>query len=201
MISAVLLNGSKVFPEALSRVAQKAILDDLRVLAQQAPFRRYETPSGNKMSVRMSAAGDYGWMTNKDGYEYANAQPDGRKWPDIPGSILEVWNRFSNVGCGPDSCLINFYTEGARMGLHQDKDEADLSMPVVSISLGDDALFRIGGLNRTDPTQSIWLKSGDVAVLAGDARLAFHGIDRIRFKSSSLLPAGGRINITLRVAR
>ena len=153
------------------------------------------------MSVKMTSAGSCGWVSDRRGYRYAAQHPDGGTWPAIPDSILAIWHDLTGLDRAPDCCLINHYGEGARMGLHQDKDEADLSMPVVSISLGDDALFRVGGLNRTDPTQSVWLKSGDVAVLAGDARLAFHGIDRIRFKSSSLLPAGGRINITLRVAR
>jgi alkylated DNA repair protein (DNA oxidative demethylase) len=99
----------------------------------------------------------------------------------------------------PDCCLINFYGEGARMGMHQDRDEGDFSFPVLSVSLGDDALFRMGGVDRPVPTQSVWLRSGDVVVMGGDARLAFHGIDRVRHGSSTLLPKGGRINLTLRV--
>ena len=201
MISPVMLNGVKVYPSALTIDEQKAIVQDLRVSAKQAPFRQYETPGGRRMSVRMSAAGDCGWLANKQGYNYADTQPDGRDWPEIPNSIIDIWNRYSQTQRQPDSCLLNFYGEGARMGLHQDKDEADLSMPVVSVSLGDEALFRVGGLKRKDPTRSIWLKSGDVAILAGDARLIHHGIDRTRFKSSSLFSDGGRLNITLRVAR
>ena len=100
----------------------------------------------------------------------------------------------------PDSCLLNYYGEGSRMGMHQDKDEADTRWPVVSISLGDEALFRVGGIEKPSPSKSVWLRSGDVVVLEGAARLAWHGIDRVRFRSSELLPDGGRINVTLRVA-
>ena len=139
-------------------------------------------------------------MTDKSGYRYAPSQPDGRSWPDIPAEVLDVWHRVSGVERAPDSCLVNFYGEGAKMGLHQDRDEAETHWPVVSISLGDEALFRVGGLTRGGGTKSRWLKSGDVAVLAGDARLAYHGIDRIKFRSSGLLPDGGRINVTMRVA-
>jgi alkylated DNA repair protein (DNA oxidative demethylase) len=99
----------------------------------------------------------------------------------------------------PDSCLINYYSGAAKMGLHQDRDEASFDWPVVSISLGDDALFRIGGMDRRDPTESFWLSSGDVVVLQGESRLAYHGVDRVRFGSSRLLEGGGRLNLTLRV--
>lgn len=152
------------------------------------------------MSVRMSAAGTLGWVTDRSGYRYDPVQPDGSEWPEIPASILAVWQQLSGVERLPDSCLVNFYGEGAKMGMHQDRDEADTVWPVVSISLGDDALFRVGGVTRGGATKSIWLKSGDVAVLSGRARLAYHGIDRIKFGSSDLLPDGGRINVTLRVA-
>lgn len=194
------LNGVGIWKELLSLADQTRILGDLRGLAKDAPFQRYQTGRGQKMSVRMTAAGDFGWMSDTKGYRYEPAQKSGAAWPDIPKSILDVWRRVSGVERWPDSCLINFYGEGARMGLHQDRDEANLSWPVVSISLGDDGQFRVGQSTRGGPTQSIWLKSGDVAVLAGDARLAYHGIDRIKFGSSQLLPDHGRINITLRIA-
>ena len=194
------VNGVIVWPQVLDRAGQEAMMSDLRELALTAPFRKYETPGGRKMSVRMSAAGALGWVTDRSGYRYDPHQPDGRDWPEIPGGVLAVWRKVSGVARPPDSCLVNFYGEGARMGMHQDRDEADTRWPVVSISLGDEALFRVGGLERGGPTKSVWLKSGDVAVLSGEARLAFHGIDRIRFRSSDLLPDGGRINVTLRVA-
>ena len=193
------VNGVKVWKGLLSRAEQSRMLDDLRGLAGQAPFRRYRTPTG-EMSVRMSGAGAQSWYADAKGYRYEPFQPDGRVWPDIPSSVLAVWQKVAGVAQQPDSCLINFYGEGAKMGMHQDKDEESPDWPVVSISLGDEALFRVGQTTRKGPTQSIWLQSGDVAVLDGPARLAYHGIDRIKFGSSSLLPDGGRINITLRVA-
>ncbi|QMU60129.1 MAG: alpha-ketoglutarate-dependent dioxygenase AlkB [Boseongicola sp.] len=195
------LNGARIYPGWLSQTAQLQILADLRDIAKVAPFRRYQTPGGRQMSVQMTSAGGVGWMTDQSGYRYADRHMDGGSWPDIPNSIMAVWQAVSGVRQQPDSCLVNFYGEGARMGLHQDKDEADLSWPVVSISLGDDGLFRVGGTKRSDKTSSRWLKSGDVAVLSGNARLAYHGIDRIKFGSSDLLSEGGRINLTLRVAQ
>ena len=194
------LNGVRVWKDFLSPDQQRAMVHDLREIAASAPFRRYETPGGRKMSVRMSAAGQMGWMADRAGYRYEPSQPDGAGWPDIPKSVLDVWRTLADTERDPDSCLINFYGEGAKMGMHQDKDEGALSWPVLSISLGDDALFRVGGTARGGSTESIWLQSGDVALLSGDARLAYHGIDRIRFRSSNLLPDGGRLNVTLRVA-
>mgnify|MGYP001814122877 CR=1 FL=1 len=194
------LNGVAVWKDCLSLAEQRAIVDELRAVAVHAPFRQYQTPGGRRMSVRMSAAGALGWVTDKSGYRYDSTQPDGSDWPDTPACLLAIWRDLAGVEREPDSCLINFYGEGARMGMHQDRDEAELHWPVVSISLGDDALFRVGGTERGGRTKSIWLQSGDVAVLAGTARLAYHGIDRIRFRSSDLLPDGGRINVTLRVA-
>ena len=195
------LNGVLVYPGWLSRSKQKLMISDLRKVVGAAPYRRYATPGGRQMSVQMTAAGDVGWMADQSGYRYALRHSGGGTWPDIPDTILAVWRSLSGVDREPDACLINYYGDGARMGLHQDKDEADLRWPVVSISLGDQALFRVGGGSRNDPTRSRWLSSGDVALLAGDARLAYHGIDRIKLGSSDLLPDGGRINVTLRVAR
>jgi alkylated DNA repair protein (DNA oxidative demethylase) len=120
-------------------------------------------------------------------------------WPPIPPAVLALWHGLTGLDRDPDCCLVNFYPEGARMGLHQDKDEGDFSFPILSVSLGDDALFRIGGVDRTEGTQSTWLRSGDVVVFGGAARLAWHGIDRLRPGSSTLLPQGGRINLTCRV--
>lgn len=194
------LNDVTICPGLLDRDLQEAMVADLRAVASSAPFRQYETPRGRRMSVRMTAAGALGWVTDRAGYRYDPAQPDGRSWPDIPDSVLAVWRQVASVDRLPDSCLVNFYGEGAKMGMHQDRDESDTRWPVVSISLGDEALFRVGGVTRGGATKSVWLKSGDVAVLSGEGRLAYHGIDRIRFGSSDLLPGGGRINVTLRVA-
>ncbi len=199
LLNPIDLNGVTVFPDALDREAQIRLVKDLRAVGRAAPFRRYETPHG-QMSVRMSGAGDRAWAADKSGYRYTTTQPDGNSWPAIPASILDVWDAVSGVERKPDSCLVNFYGADAKMGMHQDKDEASLDWPVVSISLGDDALFRVGGRTRSGATKSMWLRSGDVAVLTGAARLAYHGIDQIRFGSSPLLPDGGRLNVTLRVA-
>ena len=194
------VNGVLVWKSALDRASQEALVGDLRGLAAEAPFRRYTTPGGKAMSVRMSGAGPLAWYSDRSGYRYAAAQPDGRSWPEIPEDLLDIWAAFSASERLPDACLVNFYGESAKMGMHQDRDEAELSHPVVSVSLGDDALFRVGRTTRGGRTQSVWLTSGDVAVLKGEARLAYHGIDRIKFRSSTLLPEGGRINVTLRVA-
>jgi alkylated DNA repair protein (DNA oxidative demethylase) len=147
----------------------------------------------------MTSAGRFGWISDRSGYRYERRHPSGVSWPDIPQSVHAIWSGVAGVDRDPECCLVNFYSSEARMGLHQDKDEADTSMPVVSVSLGDDALFRIGDTERGGPTKSVWLSSGDVLVLGGAARMAFHGIDRVRFGSSRLLAQGGRINLTLRV--
>ncbi|MDG2341071.1 MAG: alpha-ketoglutarate-dependent dioxygenase AlkB [Paracoccaceae bacterium] len=193
------LNNSLIFAGALEVDLQRKLVTDLRNLAREAPFRQYETRSGRKIGVRMTAAGDYGWISDRAGYRYETTQPDGSSWPNIPRSLIEIWQRFAGCLRDPQCCLVNYYGANTRMGLHQDKDEADLSLPVLSISLGDDALFRVGGTIRSDSTKSIWLKSGDVCLLTGSSRMAFHGIDKLRLGSSKLLANGGRINVTMRV--
>lgn len=195
------LRGVDVFKGALTPDAQSAMVDDLRDVIRQAPLFSPQTPYGKPMSVQMTSAGEVGWFADKTGYRYADTHPTGAPWPPIPKAILEVWQTYSGASRAPDACLINFYSEGAKMGMHQDRDEADVQWPVLSISLGDAALFRIGNLTRGGKTESVWLESGDVAVMGGPARLVYHGIDRIRFGSSSLLKNHGRINLTLRVAR
>ena len=158
------------------------------------------TPWGRPMSVRMTSAGRVGWVIERGRYGYSPAHPEtGRAWPAIPEAVLAVWREVSGWPDDPDSCLVNRYGEGARMGLHRDKDEGRFDAPVVSISLGDPARFRIGGTSRKGPTESVILNSGDVVVMGGAARLAFHGIDRVFFGQGDLLPEGGRINLTLRV--
>ncbi|MEJ6393317.1 alpha-ketoglutarate-dependent dioxygenase AlkB [Gymnodinialimonas sp. 2305UL16-5] len=178
---------------------QAALVEEVRHVVQAAPLFRPETKRGQKMSVRMTSAGTFGWISDRKGYRYERTHPDGHKWPQIPPLALRVWRDVSGVTRDPESCLVNFYDADAKMGMHQDRDEANFDMPVVSISLGDAALFRVGGSERGGKTQSIWLGSGDVAVMGGAARLNYHGVDRIRPGSSTLLPKGGRINLTLRV--
>lgn len=183
---------------ALSPPEQAALVGDVREVARAAPPFSPITGWGKPMSVKITAAGRFCWFSDRKGYRYIEAHPaTGAAFPPIPALALEVWRRFE-ARADPDCCLINYYGEGARMGLHQDRDEADFTFPVVSISLGDPALFRIGGLERKDPTRSFWLESGDAMALSGDTRLAFHGIDRVKFGESALLEKGGRLNLTLR---
>lgn len=191
--------GALVWQGFLDRPAQAALVEDIRAVVAAAPLFRPVTARGKAMSVRMTSAGEKGWVSDRSGYRYEPCHPSGVPWPAIPQSVEDIWAAVAGVSRAPQCCLVNFYDVDAKMGLHQDRDEADFSMPVVSISLGDDALFRVGGTTRGGKTTSIWLASGDVAVLSGAARLAFHGIDRVRPGSSTLLPRGGRINLTLRV--
>ncbi len=193
------LNGVEIWQGFLGAAEQAALLAELRGVARAAPLFQPETKRGQKMSVRMTSAGSYGWVSDRRGYRYETRHPTGVAWPPVPASVLAIWRDVTGLSRDPDCCLVNYYGEGARMGLHQDRDEADFSWPVVSVSLGDDGLFRVGGSDRGGRTASLWLRSGDVAVLGGAARLAFHGVDRIRFGSSAVLPEGGRINLTLRV--
>lgn len=193
------VRGFRIHEAFLSPEDQRLMVAELRAVARAAPFIAPETRFGKKMSVRMTSAGSHGWISDRRGYRYDPRHPSGVEWPPVPDTVAAVWRAVSGVGRDPDCCLINYYGEGARMGLHQDKDEADFKWPVVSISLGDEGLFRIGNPTREGSTESIWLRSGDVVVMEGDARLTYHGVDRIRFNSSTLLPDGGRINVTLRV--
>jgi len=183
----------------LAPATQAAMAADVAAVAVAAPFFSPLTPWGKPMSVRMTSAGRYGWYTDRKGYRYVDRHPDGTPWPPIPESVLSVWRALVSQERMPDCCLVNRYGTKARMGMHRDADEKDFSWPVLSISLGDSALFRVGGRERGDPTTAVLLDSGDVVVFGGEARLAYHGIDRIRAGSSTLLPQGGRINLTCRV--
>ena len=183
----------------LAPTAQDEIIAAVRGVIDAAPLFDPVTPRGKPMTVRMTSAGRFGWYSDRKGYRYMERHPDGAPWPPIPEPVMEIWRSVSGCARMPECCLVNHYGEGARMGMHQDRDEADFSCPVVSVSLGDAALFRIGNRMRGGRTESVWLESGDVVVMGGDARMLHHGIDRIRFGSSTLLPEGGRINLTLRV--
>ena len=195
------LRGVHIYPGMINAAGQRAIVDDIRDVAAQAPFYSPVTPGGKPLSVRMTSAGQFGWYSDKSGYRYVDRHPSGVPWPAIPASVLDIWHKVAPNAPDPECCLVNYYAEATKMGLHQDKDEADFQWPVVSISLGDSALFRVGNVAKGGKTQSSWLHSGDVAVLGGPARLVHHGVDRIKFGSSALLPKGGRINLTLRVVR
>ena len=193
--------GFALHPEALDGPAQAALAGEVWTALEAAPLHRGVVPGGRPMSVMNSNMGRLGWVSGPAGYAYVETHPEtGRAWPAIPQSLLALWARFTDEAEPPDACLINLYRDDARLGLHQDRDEADLGAPVLSVSLGDTALFRLGGVARSDPTRSFRLSSGDVMVLAGAARMAFHGVDRIVPGSSRLIPGGGRLNLTLRRA-
>nr|WP_246505417.1 alpha-ketoglutarate-dependent dioxygenase AlkB [Microvirga antarctica] len=192
--------GFTYYPDYLDRAVQEALLDAIRAITRAAPLYTPRMPrTGKPFSVRMTNCGPLGWVSDQTGYRYQPTHPEtGAPWPPLPPVLLKAWTTLSDFPHPPDACLINFYEPTAKMGLHQDKDEDELGAPVVSLSLGDTALFRYGGLDRKDPTRSIRLKSGDAVVFGGPARLAFHGIDRLLPGSSDLLPQGGRLNLTLR---
>jgi alkylated DNA repair protein (DNA oxidative demethylase) len=189
------------FPQRLDWGAQNALFAALRRVITEAPLFTPTMPrSGNPMSVRMTNCGPLGWVTDKErGYRYQATHPEtGKPWPPIPQMLLDLWDGVADYPFPPQACLVNYYTGSAKMGLHQDKDEEDFSAPVLSLSLGDTGLFRVGGRSRKDLTRTIELKSGDVVVLGGEDRLAYHGIDRILQGTSDLIPEGGRFNLTLR---
>jgi alkylated DNA repair protein (DNA oxidative demethylase) len=192
--------GVDYFPRFLDRAAQEVLRDDIYAILDQAPLIRPRMPrTGKPFTVRMSNCGPLGWVSDESGYRYQPRHPEtGLPWPAIPPRLLEIWFRLAPGAPLPEACLINVYDPEAKMGLHQDRDEAELLAPVASLSLGDGALFRIGGLKRGDRTRSLRLDSGDAITLGGPARLIFHGIERIYAGSSSLLAEGGRINLTLR---
>lgn len=192
--------GIALWREALDRAAQESLIADVFARAERASFYKPRMPvSGKPFSVEETNFGSLGWISDEDGYRYAPAHPlTGAPWPSIPDALLALWSEATGYGAPPECCLVNLYRGGARMGLHQDRDEQALDAPVFSLSLGDEALFRIGGTSRRDPTRSLKLKSGDVLTFGGPARLAYHGIDRVIEGSSALVPGGGRINLTLR---
>ncbi len=193
------VNGFTIHKRRIPPEGQAAMVEAIRAVAVAAPLFSPLAPWGKPMRVKMTSAGRYGWYSDRRGYRYIDRHPSDVPWPPIPAPVLAEWRALLPRTRLPDCCLVNFYGKNARMGLHRDADEKDFAFPVLSISLGDAASFRIGGPARSDPTTSVVLESGDVVVMGGTARLAYHGIDRIRFGSSGLLPEGGRINLTLRV--
>ncbi|MDB5656637.1 MAG: oxidative demethylase AlkB [Tardiphaga sp.] len=192
---AVLLHG-------LFRDIEPALIADLRAIVKQAPFRHMVTPGGHTMSVAMTNCGSKGWVTDRRGYRYDAVDPDsGRPWPDMPTSFVALAARAAEQGgfqpFAPQACLINRYRPGAKMSLHQDKDELDLGAPIVSVSLGLPATFLFGGLARSDRPQKFRLEHGDIAVWGGPARLAFHGIAPLAEGEHPVMGAQ-RINLTFR---
>jgi alkylated DNA repair protein (DNA oxidative demethylase) len=190
----------RLLPGFLSLERQRNLLAEVREVVARAPLYNPSMPrSGSPYSVRMSNCGPLGWLSDRSGYRYSPTHPvTGEPWPAIPQPILDLWHEATGAAYRPEACLINLYGPTARLGLHRDQDEAAREAPILSISLGDTALFRIGGPERRSPTRSVRLGSGDLVVLDGPSRHWFHGVDRILPGTSQLLPEGGRINLTLR---
>ncbi|MFT3988769.1 alpha-ketoglutarate-dependent dioxygenase AlkB family protein [Aestuariivirga sp.] len=193
-------SGLRHLPGFLDRPAQEALVGKLRALVAEAPFFTPVMPrTGRPFTVAMTNLGSLGWVSDRAGYRYQPTHPDtGNPWPTIPEAVLAVWREVSAYPHPPEACLVNHYREGAKMGLHRDEDEEEFAAPVVSISLGDTAVFRIGGTERGGKTETLKLSSGDVLVMGGESRLCYHGIDRVLSGTSTLLRDGGRINLTLR---
>lgn len=194
-----MIRGFEVYSGYLDAGEQASLVEQIRDVVRVAPLFSPMTPYGKPMRVRMTSAGKYGWFSDRKGYRYEPRHPSGVPWPPIPDRVMAIWQALVSETRAPDCCLVNFYDDSAKMGMHQDRDEADFDWPVLSISLGDEGLFRMGNETRGGKTESLWLHSGDVVVMGGEARLLYHGIDRVRPASSMLLPKGGRINLTLRV--
>ncbi|ABQ35063.1 DNA oxidative demethylase AlkB [Bradyrhizobium sp. BTAi1] len=195
---AVLLRG-------FARSQQAELIAVIEAIAAQAPFRRMMTPGGHQMSVAMTSCGSCGWVTDRTGYRYDALDPEsGQPWPAIPPLFRDLAEQAASeagfADFAPDACLINRYEPGAKMSLHQDRDERDIGAPIVSVSLGLPATFLFGGLKRTDKTQRYRLVHGDVVVWGGPARLAFHGIAPLADGEHALL-GRRRINLTFRRAR
>lgn len=195
---AVLLRG-------FARSAEADLIADIGAIVEQAPFRHMVTPGGHSMSVAMTNCGSAGWVTDRTGYRYDRNDPEaGRPWPAMPPSFRKLAGQAATAAgfpvFSPDACLINRYQPGARMSLHQDKDELDLGAPIVSVSLGLPAIFLFGGLQRGDKPRRYRLEHGDIAVWGGSARLAFHGIAPLADGEHALL-GKQRINLTFRKTR
>jgi alkylated DNA repair protein (DNA oxidative demethylase) len=195
------VDGFRHLPGYLAPPQQAELASQIRALMGDAPLYAPTMPrTGKPFSVRMTNCGPLGWVSDKvGGYRYQAIHPvTGRPWPAMPKMLLAVWAEVASYPAPPEACLVNLYEPGAKMGSHRDEDEEDTAAPVVSISLGDDATFHVGCLQRSGPKRRLILKSGDVVVLGGAARMAYHGIDRIHPGTSGLLPEGGRLNLTLR---
>ena len=196
-----MIDGFQYLRNALSVPKCVELLSEIRAVLNDAPLFQPTMPrTGKPLSVKMSNCGPLGWVCDKDGgYRYQAKHPvTGRPWPAMPQALMTIWQTHIGDTRPPEACLINYYAPGARMGSHRDVDEDDFSAPVLSISMGDDAVFHIGGLKRSDAKSRMTLKTGDLVVLGGKSRRAYHGVDRIVPGSSDFLSEGGRFNLTLR---
>jgi alkylated DNA repair protein (DNA oxidative demethylase) len=195
------LDDFRHLPAYLDAEAQRTLLAAVLRVMEEAPLFVPRMPrTGRPFSVRMTNCGSLGWVSDQSGgYRYQAVHPEtGKPWPVIPLQLLDLWRRLAHYRADPEACLVNIYAASAKMGSHRDADEADRDAPVLSVSLGDEAVFHVGGPRRADPKRRLMLKSGDVLLLEGPSRLAYHGIDRLRPGTSDLVPGGGRINLTLR---
>lgn len=198
------LGPGAVVLRGFAKPAETALLASLHEVIATAPFRHMVTPGGYRMSVAMTNCGRLGWVTDRTGYRYDSVDPEsGRKWPPIPDSFLrlatEAAAQAGFAGFQPDACLINRYDPGARLSLHQDKNESDFGQPIVSMSLGLPAVFLFGGLSRADKPRRVQLTHGDVVVWGGPARLRYHGVMPLKVGDHPL--AGrNRMNLTFRKA-
>lgn len=202
--AAPLPEGVRYLPLHYDAAAQARLLAAVRAVIAGAPlFTPHMPGSGRPFSVRMTNCGALGWVSDRaGGYRYEPAHPaTGLPWPPLPAMLAELWAAVAPEAPPPQACLVNYYATHARMGLHVDRDEEDFAAPIVSVSLGDDARFLLGGTARSDPAVSLRLRSGDVLVMGGPARLAYHGVARLYAGTSTILPEGGRINLTMRRVR
>ena len=196
-----MLSGFQHLSGHLGASAQVELLGLIRAILETSPLYVPTMPkTGKPFSVRMTNCGPLGWVSSKtEGYRYQSTHPEtGKGWTPMPRQLLDLWSEVTEYPVEPEACLINWYEPGTKLGQHVDADEDDNRAPVVSISLGDDAWFRVGGLTRKASTERILLHSGDVIVLGGEARLAYHGIDRIVPGTSDLLGQPGCYNLTMR---
>lgn len=200
-MSVSLPDGVSHWPAYLENAQQAELLETIRAAVAKAPLFTPRMPrTGKPMSVRMTNLGLLGWVTDKErGYRYRETHPvTGKPWPPMPKILLDIWDDLADCDARPEACLVNFYTDDAKMGMHQDRDEETFDAPVLSLSLGNDCLFRVGGTAPGGKTTGFRLCSGDAMTLSGPARLAYHGVSRIYPGTSTLLKNGGRINLTLR---
>jgi alkylated DNA repair protein (DNA oxidative demethylase) len=195
-----MIPGLRYLPGHLPLEDQRQLVESLRDAVAEAPLFSPVMPrTGRPFTVRMTNLGPLGWVSDRAGYRYQPTHPaTGKPWPPIPSLLLDLWREVAGYPHDPQACLVNFYGEGAKMGLHRDADEEDFAAPVLSVSLGDTAVFRIGGPERGGKTETLKLASGDVLVMGGASRLCYHGIDRVLTGTSTLLKSSGRINLTLR---
>ena len=194
-------DGFRYLPGHFDRTQQTALAGAILEAAKTVPFYRPRMPrTGQALSVTMTNFGPLGWVTDKEkGYRYEAVHPEtGAAWPDPPDLLTRLWDEVSGYPAPFEACLVNCYTEASRMGLHIDRDEEATDAAVVSVSLGDKARFQLGGPGRKDKTHSLILSSGDVVVLGGEARRCYHGVDRIYPGTSTVVPDGGRLNLTMR---